>query len=288
MSQSPLAIDGGTPVRTQTLPYGRQSIDEQDIQTVVTALKSDFLTTGPMVGEFEKALALASGAKEAVALANGTAALHTLIACLDIGPGDEVIVPALTFAATANAVAFCGGTPVFAEVRPETLLLDPDDVAKKITKKTRAIMPVDFAGQPADYDRLIPMARDAGVILLTDGCHALGGMFGEKPIGSVTHATAFSMHPVKTITCGEGGAVATDDEKLAHRMRRFRHHGISKDHAERSLSGSWDYDMIELGYNYRLTDFQCALGLSQLGKLEGFTKKRQALAARYEIGRAHV
>jgi perosamine synthetase len=277
-----LALHGGPPVRTRLLPYGRQSIDEEDVRSVVAALTSDWLTTGPRVASFERALALASGARDAVAVSSGTAALHAAMRAVGVGPGDEVIVPTLTFAATANAVLYEGATPVFADVEPDTLLLDPRSVEARVTPRTRAIVAVDYAGQPCDYDALRRIARDAGARLVGDACHALGASYRGRPIGAVADLTAFSFHPVKHVTTGEGGAVATDDPEAARRMRTFRNHGITTDHAQRAKEGAFHYEMVELGYNYRLTDVQCALGESQLRKLPAFVARRREIAAAYD------
>ncbi|MCP4566239.1 MAG: aminotransferase class I/II-fold pyridoxal phosphate-dependent enzyme, partial [FCB group bacterium] len=246
------------------IPYGRQSIDEEDIQSVVEVLRSDWLTTGPKVDAFEHALADYVGAEYGVAVSSGTAALHCAMYALGIGPGDEVILPPMTFAATANCVVFLGGTPVFADVQPDTLLIDPVAVEKKITKRTRAIIAVDYAGQPCDYDSLRDIANSHGLSLIADGCHALGAVYKGHRVGSLADMTVFSFHPVKHITTGEGGMITTNDPKFAGRMRRFRNHGIDTDFRQREQQGSWYYEMVDLGYNYRITDMQCALGLSQL------------------------
>jgi len=276
-----LAIHGGAPVRDTPLPYARQSITDEDIAAVTAALKSDWLTTGPLVAEYETAVAQRVGAKEAVAVSSGTAALHTAFAALGIGAGDEVILPTLTFAATASTVIFQGARPVFADVDPATLLVDPASVEARITPATRAIVSVDYAGQPCDYGQLSELAERKGLAIVDDACHALGASYRGEPIGSITDATAFSTHSVKHIATGEGGVVTTDRSDLASRMRRFRNHGITLDHRERANRGSWHYEIRELGYNYRLTDIQCALGLSQLQKLDLFIERRRAIAARY-------
>ncbi|MBI4965624.1 MAG: UDP-4-amino-4,6-dideoxy-N-acetyl-beta-L-altrosamine transaminase [Desulfomonile tiedjei] len=264
-----------------SIPYGRQWIEADDIEAVVEVLRSDWLTTGPRVSEFEEAFAERVRARYAVAVSSGTAALHAAVHAVGIGPGDEVIVPPMTFAATANCVVFQGGIPVFADVEPGTLLLDPKQVEEKITARTKAVIAVDYAGQPCDYDSLRKIARTHGLALIDDACHALGAAYRRQPVGSLADLNTFSFHPVKHITTGEGGIVTTDREDLAERMRRFRNHGISTDHSERTKQGSWFYEIVELGYNYRLTDLQCALGLNQLGKLSGWVKRRQAIAARY-------
>ncbi len=277
-----LAINGGTPVRAKTLPYGRQWIDEEDIAAVAEVLRSDWLTTGPKVAEFEQAFAAFVGAKDAVAVNSGTAALHAAMFALGIGPGDEVIVPPMTFAASANCVVFQGGTPVFADVDPNTLLLDPAQAAAKITPRTKAIIAVDYAGQPCDYDALRAIASKNHIALVADACHAVGGSYREKPVGTLADLNTFSLHPVKHFTTGEGGMVTTDNPEFAQRMRRFRNHGITTDHRQRESQGSWFYEMVDLGYNYRLTDFQCALGLSQLKKLPGWVERRREIARRYD------
>ncbi len=264
------------------LPYGRQWIDEADIKAVVEALRSDWLTTGPQVDAFEAAVAAATGARYGVAVSSGTAALHCAMAALGVGPGDEVIVPPLTFAATANAVAYLGGTPVFADVDPETLLLDPEAAAQRITPKTKGVLAVDYAGQPCDYAALRALTDRFGLFLAADACHSLGGSFQGRPVGSLADVSALSFHPVKHITTGEGGMTLTDNEALALRAKRFRNHGIDRDHRLREQEGDFAYHMEELGFNYRLTDMQCALGRSQLGKLGWFIERRTALAAAYD------
>jgi perosamine synthetase len=257
-------------------------VDESDIRAVVEALRSDWLTTGPGVGEFERAFAERVNSEEAVAVSSGTAALHTAMAALGIGPGNEAIVPALTFAASANCVVFQGATPVFADVNPDTLLIDPADVEAKITPRTRAIIAVDYAGQPCDYDTLRGLAQRYNLTLVADACHSLGGNYKGRWVGTLADLSVFSLHPVKAMTTGEGGVISTNNFELASRMRRFRNHGINSDHFQRSQNGSWFYDMTELGYNYRLTDIQCALGLSQLRRLPEWVARRRAIARRYD------
>ena len=269
---------------TPFIPYGRQVIEDDDIQTVCEALRSDYLTTGPKVAEFERELAGKVEAGEAVALSSGTAALHAAMFAVGVGPGDEVIVPPMTFAATANCVLYQGGIPVFADVEPDTLLIDPAAVEQKISSRTKAIIGVDYAGQPCDWDALRFLADAYGLALVADGCHALGASYQGRPVGTLADMTVFSFHPVKHITTGEGGVVVTDDVGLAERLRIFRNHGISIDHHQRAESGSWFYEMTELGYNYRITDIQCALGASQLAKLDRFLARRRELAALYDEG----
>ena len=264
------------------LPYGRQWVDQDDIEAVTAVLQSDWLTTGPAVDEFENAIAGFSGVKHGVAVSSGTAALHAAMYALGIGPGDEVIVPPMTFAASANAVVYQGGTPVFADVQPDTLLLDPAEAEKKINSRTRAIVAVDYAGQPCDYDALQAVCQRHGITLVADGCHALGARYRGRPVGSLAALTVFSFHPVKHITTGEGGMIVTGDEKLAARMRVFRNHGITTEHRQRAGQGSWFYEMVDLGFNYRISDIQCALGISQLAKLSGWIERRREIASLYD------
>jgi perosamine synthetase len=287
-SMGDLAIHGGSPVRKTMLPYGHQWLDDDDIAAVVAVLRSNWLTTGPKVDEFEQVFAETVGAREAVAVSSGTAALHAAMYAIGIKPGDEVIVPAMTFVATANCVVYQGGVPVFTDVDPDTLLLDPIQVETKITPRTKAIIAVDYAGQPCDYDALWAIANKYGLMLVADACHALGGTYKGRPVGSLAHLTVFSFHPVKHITTGEGGMVTTNDSQLAQRMRIFRNHGITTDHRQREQQGSWFYEMVDLGYNYRITDIQCALGLSQLRKLPAWVKRRQEIAQRYHAAFAEI
>lgn len=264
------------------LPYGRQQIDEADIQAVVDALKSDFITTGPKVAEFEQDFCDFTGAAHAVAVSSGTAALHCIMAALGIRKGDEVIVPAMTFAASANAVLYQGGTPVFADVAEDTLLIDPASVESMITRHTKAILAVDYAGQPCDYDALRNIADRHKLLLLSDACHSLGATYKGRKVGTLADMTALSFHPVKQITTGEGGMVICDDPKLADLLRLYRNHGISTDYRQREEQGAWFYEMIELGFNYRITDFQCALGSSQLKKLPGWLERRREISKDYD------
>ncbi len=276
-----LAVEGGRPVRAALLPYGCQTVDDDDVQAVTETLRSPWLTTGPKVEEFEKAFAGAVGASHAVSVTNGTAALHATMAALDIGPGDEVIVPPLTFVASANCILYAGGRPVFADVDPSTLLLDSVQVEAKVTSRTKAIIAVDYAGLPCDYDALRKIADRFGMAVVADACHALGGGYHGRPVGSLANLNVFSLHPVKHITTGEGGMITTDAAESARRLRIFRNHGIASDHRQRELFGSWYYEMEELGFNYRLTDIQCALGLSQLKKLKAWVSRRRQIASKY-------
>jgi perosamine synthetase len=284
-----LAMHGGAPVRADLLPYGRHEIDEDDVAAVTRVLRSDWLTGGPMVAELEAALSRTVGADHAVAVNSGTAALHAAMFAIGIGPGDEVIVPPITFAATANAVLYQGGTPVFADVEADTLLIDPGKVAEKITARTRAVIAVDYAGQPCDYAALRACVTGRPVTIVADACHAIGARGdGGRPVGAIADLTAFSLHPVKHVTTGEGGAVTTSHAALAARMRTFRNQGITVDHHQRSAQASWAYDILELGYNYRLTDMQGALGVSQLSKLPARIARRQAIAREYDRAFASI
>ena len=264
------------------LPYGRQWIDEDDIRQVVETLRSDWLTTGPAVEAFEREVADYTGARHTVAVSNGTAALHAAMFALGIGPGDEVIVPSLTFAASANCVAFQGATPVFADVAHDTLLLDPNSVIEKVSPRTRAILAVDYAGHPCDYDALRKIATRHKLALVADAAHALGAAYKGRKSGTLADLTTFSFHPVKHITTGEGGMIATADAGMARRMRSFRNHGITTTHRERASAGTWCYEMTDLGYNYRLSDLQCALGISQLRKLPAWSIRRREIARHYD------
>ena len=276
-----LAIDGGTPVRKTLLPYGHQSIGEDDIQSVVDVLRSDWLTTGPKVAEFEEAFAARVGAKYAVSFSSGTAALHGAAFAAGLKPGDEAITTPMTFAATANCVLYQGATPIFADVSSDTLNLDPEKVAAKITPRTRALLPVDYAGHPADLAGLQELARRHHLIVIEDASHALGAEYRNRRVGSIADMTVFSFHPVKHLATGEGGMVTTDRADFAETLRRFRNHGISSDARQRQTEGQWHYEMVLLGFNYRLTDIACALGLSQLKKLDENLRRRREIAAGY-------
>ena len=276
-----LAVNGGTPVRKTLLPYGRQSIGEDDIQAVVDVLRSDWLTTGPKVGEFEEAFAAQVGARHAVSFSSGTAALHGAAFAAGLKPGDEAITSPLTFAATANCVLYQGATPVFADVSADTLNLDPEQVALRITPRTRALLPVDYAGHPADMDAMLELAARHGLTVIEDASHALGAEYHGRRAGSIADMTVFSFHPVKHLATGEGGMVTTNRADLAEVLRQFRNHGISSDARQRQRDGQWHYEMVLLGFNYRLTDIACALGQSQLKKLEANLARRREIAARY-------
>ena len=277
MTREKLALLGGTPARPTVLPYAHQTIEADDLAAVTEALASDWITQGPTLARFERALAERAGVKHAVAVANGTAALHAACWAAGLGPGDDAITTPLTFAATANAVVYQGARPVFADIDSATLNLDPDAVKRTATERTRAILSVDFAGLPCEYDRLLPLAREHGWLVIADAAHSFGGAFSGRPVGALADMTTLSFHPVKLITTGEGGAVLTDRDDLADRLRTMRHHGIRYADPTRP----WRYEIPEPGNNYRLTDFQSALGLSQLAKLERFWERRDRLARRY-------
>ena len=264
------------------IPYGKQTIEQDDIQAVVDVLKSDFLTTGPKIAEFEQTVADYVGAKYAVAISNGTSALHAACFAAGIGPGDEVITTPLTFAASANCVLYCGGTPVFADVDPKTYNIDPEDIRRKITDRTKAIIAVHLAGQPCDMDAIHSIAREHGLIVIEDGAHALGSVYNGKKVGSLSDMTTFSFHPVKPITTGEGGMIVTENEEFYKKMALFRSHGITRDDSMMTRNdGPWFYQQFDLGYNYRITDIQCALGCSQMKKLDRFLARRKEIVARY-------
>lgn len=267
--------------KTTYLPYGRQCIEKDDIEQVVDVMRSGWLTTGPKVEAFERQIADFCGVDYSVAVNSGTAALHCAMNAVGITAGDEVVVPPITFAATANAVVYQGGVPVFADVLENTLLIDPDKVEQKITPKTKAIAAVDYAGQMCDYDRLREIADKHNIFLISDACHSIGAEYKGALAGQCADLTVFSFHPVKHITTGEGGVVVTNDEPLAEKMKRFRNHGINTDLHLRNEKESWVYEIEELGYNYRITDLQCALGISQLKKLPAWLQRRRKIAEKY-------
>src|SRR3984957_2905480 len=281
VSAQALAINGGSPVRETLLPYGRQTIDEDDIKAVVEVLRSDWLTTGPKVAGFEEAFAVRVGAKHAVSFTSGTAALHAASFAAGLKSGDEAITTPMTFAATANCILYQNATPVFADVSADTLNLDPDEVERKIGPQTRAILAVDYAGHPADLDPFLELAKRKGLMIIEDACHALGAEYRGRRVGSIADMTVFSFHPVKHITTGEGGMVTTDDSNLAEILRRFRNHGISSDARQRQSAGQWHYEMVLLGFNYRLTDIVCGLGIEQLRRLDKNLARRREIATVY-------
>lgn len=278
-----LAINGGTPVRATAIGYGRQYIDEEDVAAVVEALKSPAITCGPRIEELEKMLCQVTGAKYAVAVSNGTAALHIAALAAGIGAGDEVIVSPITFAASANCVLYCGGRPVFADINPRTYNIDPACIRRLITPKTKAVVAVDFTGQAVELDEIRSICKEHNLVLLEDAAHAMGTKYKGQSVGSVADMTTFSFHPVKTVTCGEGGAVTTNDEALYRKLLLYRAHGITRnrEEMEHPTDARWYYEQVELGYNYRLTDIQAALLMSQLKKLPAFSARRKEIVARY-------
>lgn len=296
------------------IPYGRQSIDDADIEAVVKVLKSDYLTTGPAVAAFEKKVADYVGAKYAVAVSNGTAALHVACLAAGIGAGDEVVTTPITFAASANCVLYCGGTPVFADIDPDTYNISPVELERKITSRTKAIIPVHYTGQPCDMDAILEIAHKHDLLVIEDGAHALGASYKGKRIGSIADMTCFSFHPVKPVTTGEGGMIVTDNEELYRKLVLYRSHGITRDNdmmqqyedqlrqsTDPALQeaadmlrgdvmdpGGWYYQQLELGYNYRITDIACALGASQMDKLDRFLERRRQIAGKYDEAFADI
>lgn len=285
-----LAINGGTPVFEEKIGYGHQYIDDADIQAVVDVLKSDYLTCGPRIDEAEAKLCKITGAKHAVLIANGTAALHAAIFAAGINPGDEVITTPITFAASANCVLYCGGKPVFADINPETYNIDPDDIERKITDKTKAVVAVDFTGQAVEIDRIREICDKYNLVFIEDAAHSLGTKYKGRSIGSLADMTEFSFHPVKTCTAGEGGAITTNDDELYDKLVLFRTHGITRAQKwmDKPSEGGWYYQQIDLGYNYRMTDIQAALLSSQLDKLDSFATRRKELVKRYDEAFASV
>ena len=273
-------------MKRKSIPYSTQSIDASDIKAVVAALRSDFLTQGPKVAEFEGKVAKYCGAKYAVAFNSGTSALHGACFAAGIGPGDEAITSPITFVASANCVIYCGGTPVFADIANDgTALISIDQIKKKITSRTKAIIPVDYAGPPCDMDEITRIARANDLVVIEDAAHSFGATYKGRKVGTLADMTALSFHAVKNITTGEGGAVLTDNKEYFDKLIMFRTHGITRDVQG---DGPWYYEMRELGYNYRLTDFQCALGISQLKKLDRFIKIRRQIADKYNKAFADI
>ena len=277
------AAAGGRPVRDIKIYYGHQYLDEADYQAVLDVLKSDYLTCGPKIDELEERLCSITGAKYAVAVSNGTAALHVACMAAGVGEGDEVITTPITFAASANCALYCGATPVFADIDEKTWNIDPESVRAHITERTKAVVAVDFTGQSTKLDELKEICREHHLVLITDGAHSIGTKYKGQPTGSIADMTTFSFHPVKTVTAGEGGAITTNDPELYRRLVLYKAHGITRDAAQmsREPEGPWYYEQVELGYNYRMTDIQAGLLLSQLDKLEAFSKRRKEIVARY-------
>ena len=277
------AICGGTPVRDTKLFYGHQYIDDADIQAVVDVLKSDYLTCGPKITELEEKLCKITGAKYAVVCSNGTAALHMACMAAGVEPGDEVITTPITFAASANCALYCGARPVFADINDKTYNIDPEKVKAATTEKTKAVVAVDFTGQSVELDKLLAHCRENNLVLIEDGAHVIGTKYKGQPNGSIADMTTFSFHPVKTVTGGEGGAVMTNNEEYYKKLLLARAHGITRDESlmEEESHGGWYYEQISLGYNYRMTDIQAGLIISQLDKLTMFSDRRKEIVAKY-------
>lgn len=285
-----LAINGGTPVRDTKLFYGHQYIDDADIEAVVGVLKSDYLTCGPKITELEKRLCEITGAKYAVVVSNGTAALHIACQAAGVKEGDEVITTPITFAASANCALYCGAKPVFADINERTYNIDPASIAEHITERTKAVVAVDFTGQAVELERIQQICKEKGAVLIEDGAHSIGTKYNDMGVGSVTDMTTFSFHPVKTVTGGEGGAVLTNNEEYYKKLVLFRAHGITRDTSlmEKECEGGWYYEQVALGMNYRMTDIQAALVLSQLDKLEMFSNRRKEIVAKYNAAFAEL
>jgi len=277
-----LAIDGGKKTRKNFLPYASQWIDSSDIKAVTDALKADWITQGPKISEFEKLISTYCRAKYGVAFSSGTAALHGAAYAAGISKGDEIITSPITFAADGNCAIYQGGFVKFADIKEDTGNIDPNKIQKQITKKTKAILPVDYAGQPCDIDEINKIAKKNKLLVIQDSCHALGAEYKNKKVGSLADLNVLSFHPVKHITTGEGGMVLTNNEEFYEKLSMFRTHGITKDSKKLTKNqGAWYYEMQSLGYNYRITDFQCALGISQFKKLEKFVELRRKIAEKY-------
>lgn len=286
-----LAINGGYPIRGSKIYYGRQWIDEEDIQAVADVLRSDFITCGPKVDEFEQELTTYTTAKYAVAVSNGTAALHCACMAAGIGPGDEVITTPLTFAASANCALYCGAMPVFADIDPDTYNIDPESIRAHITPKTKAIVAVDFTGQAVKHREIRALCDEYHLVFIEDAAHAIATKYNGQPVGSLADMTCFSFHPVKTITGGEGGAITTNNEEYYKKLMLVRTHGITHDEADMEGTpheGPWYYEQIALGYNYRMTDFQAALITSQMKKLDRFVARRKEIVRAYDEAFAKI
>ncbi len=285
-----LAIFGGKPVRENAISYGRQYIDEADIEAVVATLKSNYLTCGPKISELEQKLCEITQAKYAVAVSNGTAALHVAAMAAGFGEGDEVIVSSITFAASSNCVLYCGATPVFADINPKTYNIDPASVRKLITPRTKGVIAVDFTGQAVELEELRDICKEHNLVLIEDAAHSIGTKYNGQPVGSIADMTTFSFHPVKTVTGGEGGAIMTNDEALYRKLVLLRGHGITRNQEEmvHPTDARWYNEQVTLGYNYRMTDFQAALLISQLNKLPQFSARRKEIVKKYDEAFADV
>ncbi|MGF9976248.1 UDP-4-amino-4,6-dideoxy-N-acetyl-beta-L-altrosamine transaminase [Viridibacillus arvi] len=269
-------------MRDTYLPYGKQMLDDADIKAVINVLKGDYLTTGPMISQFEERIAEYVGTKYAVAFTNGTAALHGACFAAGIGEEDEVITSPITFAASANCILYQGGKVVFADIDQQTYNIDPLEIEKKITPNTKAIIPVHFTGQPAQLDAIHRLANEHNLVVIEDAAHALGATYKGKKVGALSDMTMFSFHPVKHITTGEGGIITTNSKEYYEKLTQFRTHGITRNPVLLTENhGPWYYDMQFLGYNYRMTDIQAALGCSQLDKLDSFVQRRKEIVAAY-------
>lgn len=284
------AICGGIPVRTVPLSYGRQFIDDADIQAVTNTLKSDYLTCGPRITELEKKLCAITGARYCVAVSNGTAALHIAALAAGIGPEDEVITTPITFAASANCALYCGARPVFADINPDTYNIDPASIRAHITPRTKAVVAVDFTGQAVELDEIRAICQEHHLTLIEDAAHSIGTRYKGRPIGSIADMTTFSFHPVKTVTAGEGGAVTTNSRELYDRLVLLHAHGITRDRSQmrHPTDDPWYNEQVYYGYNYRMTEIQAALLISQLDKLEQFSRRRKEIVARYDAAFSQI
>ena len=280
-----LAVNGGKPVRSEKIFYGKQWIDEDDVAAVAETLRSPYITCGPKVTEMEKCLEEYTGAKHAVAVSNGTAALHCACIAAGIGAGDELITTPLTFAASANCALYCGARPVFADVDLETYNIDPASVEERITEKTKAVVAVDFTGQAVDHKAIRAICDKHGLVFIEDAAHAIATKYNGRQVGSLADMTTFSFHPVKTITGGEGGAITTNNEEYYKKLVLAHTHGITHDAdlmEEAPHEGPWYYEQIDLGYNFRITDIQAALIVSQMKKLDMFAARRKEIVKKYD------
>lgn len=285
-----LAIFGGEPVREKPIRYGKQYIDQDDIDAVVAAMRADLITSGPQTEKLEETLCQITKAKYAVMVSNGTAALHLAALAAGFGEGDEVIVSSITFAASSNCVLYCGAKPVFADIKPDTYNVDPESIRRLITPKTKGVIAVDFTGQAVEIDEIKKICEENNLVFIEDAAHSLGTKYKGRPVGSLADMTCFSFHPVKTVTSGEGGAITTNDYELYRKLLRLRTHGITRNQEEmvHPTDAAWYNEQVELGYNYRITEFQSALLLSQLKKLPAFAKRRAEIVKMYETAFADM
>ena len=285
------AILGGTPVRDEKIYYGRQWVSEEDIAAVSEVLRGPYITCGPKVTEAERVLERYTGARHAVVVNSGTSALHCACIAAGVGEGDEVITTPITFAASANCALYCGAKPVFADIDPETYNIDPDSIRKCITDKTKAVIAVDYTGQAVKADEIRAICDEFGLVFIEDAAHSIGTKYNGKYVGNIADMTCFSFHPVKTVTAGEGGAILTNDDDLYTKLVLAHAHGITHDEAlmeDAPHEGDWYYEEISLGYNYRMTDFQAALLISQMNRIDEFVARRKEIVARYDEAFANV